>query len=466
MVVQEDRSLTGLRTTPWQHQVDALDMIRRQPGTMLAYDMGTGKSLCVVMTVAALVPQRTLICCPKAVVEVWPKEFDKHADCNININVLPLGEGPLKKRAELLQSALSMKTPIVAVINYDVVYRSPIATILNKTVWDLIVCDESHRIKSAAGRQSRYLSRLATKARKRVCLTGTPMAHSPLDVYGQYRFLDPCVFGTSYTRFKNEYAVLGGPNRQWVQGFKNLDDLNEKFYSIGKRVSKSDVLDLPPAIHETISVDLDPETKRVYRDLENDFVAEIKGRVVSVSNAMVKITRLQQVTSGYSPIDDSDDVVDLGNAKAEALSGVLDSISPDDSVVVFTRFRHDLDRIIEAARANKRNGYELSGRNKQLADWRDDSSGAVLAVQIQAGGEGIDLSRSCYAVYYSPGLSRGDYEQSLARLHRPGQTRSVTYVHLVARDTVDEKIYEAFEKGRNIVEAVLSNYGGLIRDVA
>ena len=80
----------------------------------------------------------------------------------------------------------------------------------------------------------------------------------------------------------------------------------------------------------------------------------------------------------------------------------------------------------------------------------------VLAVQIQSGGTGIDLTRARYCVYLSAGYSLGDYEQSLARVHRPGQSRSVHYYHLVAQGTVDEKVYEALRNRKQVVESVLS----------
>jgi SWI/SNF-related matrix-associated actin-dependent regulator 1 of chromatin subfamily A len=75
---------------------------------------------------------------------------------------------------------------------------------------------------------------------------------------------------------------------------------------------------------------------------------------------------------------------------------------------------------------------------------------------MQAGGAGIDLSRASTAIYFSVGFSLGDYKQSQSRLHRPGQRNNVTYVHLVASNTVDEKVYTALKRRENIVESILS----------
>jgi SNF2 family DNA or RNA helicase len=79
----------------------------------------------------------------------------------------------------------------------------------------------------------------------------------------------------------------------------------------------------------------------------------------------------------------------------------------------------------------------------------------VVGVQVQSGGVGIDLTRAAYAVLYSVGFSLGDYEQLLKRVHRPGQERATTYIHLLAEDTVDEKVYQALAEKRKVVEFVL-----------
>jgi SNF2 family DNA or RNA helicase len=108
------------------------------------------------------------------------------------------------------------------------------------------------------------------------------------------------------------------------------------------------------------------------------------------------------------------------------------------------------------ARELGREYAEVSGERKDLERWqRGDAT--ILGVQIQSGGVGIDCSRACYAFYYSLTFSLGDYEQSLARLRRPGQTRCVRYYHLVATGTVDEQVYAALRARRNVIEAVLQN---------
>ena len=127
-----------------------------------------------------------------------------------------------------------------------------------------------------------------------------------------------------------------------------------------------------------------------------------------------------------------------------------------EPVVVFCRFQQDLDVVHEVCQRLGRSSGELSGRKDQWEDFQFKEAFEVLAVQIQAGGVGVNLTRAAYAIYYSIGFSLGDYLQSLARIHRPGQRRPVTYYHLIARKTIDERVYEALEARQDLVEAVLA----------
>lgn len=175
---------------------------------------------------------------------------------------------------------------------------------------------------------------------------------------------------------------------------------------------------------------------------------------------MTKMIRLAQVTSGYVKNEDGD-ITEVDTSKAAVLSDLLEDLPISEPVVVFCRFHHDLDAVKQAAQNAGRTPLELSGRTNELHEWQAGDDGSVLAVQIQAGGVGIDLTRACYAVYYSVGYSLSDYDQSLARVHRPGQTRPVTYYHLVARKTVDVSIYNALRERRDVIDYALE---GIVED--
>lgn len=418
---------------PWGHQTAAAEWLRSRHSGMLAMDMGTGKTFTALLGLDAA---------------RLPLEF------------LDLSSGPADKRAQRLQQALTIASGkcLVVVVNYESVWRSQLAPTIEGVKWAAIVLDESHRIKAPGGKASRYLARLAIaqKHARRVCLTGTPMPHSPLDLYGQFRFLDPLVFGTSFTRMRSRYAECDLRFPSKVKAWRNQDELTAKLDAHSWRVTADEVLDLPEAIHETIPVELTPKVRKFYSTLESEMVAEIESGTVTASNALHKLLRLQQATGGYARVDGNVRVTPLDGTptKRMALQDRLEDLHANEPVVVFCRFRSDLDDVAAAARDLGREYAEVSGERKDLERWQAGDA-VILGVQMQSGGVGIDCSRAAYAFYYALGFSLGDYEQSLARLRRPGQTRCVRYYHLVCRGTVDEQVYAALRERRNVIDAVL-----------
>lgn len=453
--------LSGLSTRPWRHQLEAYRFAMERfragdSGVMLAMAMGTGKSLVAAMLMLGLEARRTLIVAPLRVIPVWVAQLERHVSARLIVARLDEGAGSVPDKqafaAEKLRLAKTAGVPFVAAINYDSVWREPFASWAECQEWDLVIADESHRLKSPGGKASLYFKRLRGRARYRLALTGTPMPHSPLDVYAQFRFLDPSVFGPSFNAFRQKYAVMGGFNGKQVAGYKCLDDLEARLRRVTFRVSK-DALDLPAETYVTYHCTLSPEAQIVYRSIEQDFIAEVHGGRITAANAMVALLRLQQLAGGWLKTDDGRyRRVDF--AKQLLLQDTLEDIGGDEPVVVFCRFHADLDAVHEVCAALGYTSAELSGRRAELERWHAGEA-QVLAAQIASGGLGVDLTRARYAIYYSLSFSLGEYDQAHSRVHRPGQRRPVHHIHLVARDTVDEKIIAALERRAEVIEAIL-----------
>jgi SNF2 family DNA or RNA helicase len=343
--------------------------------------------------------------------------------------------------------------PFIAVVNYDSACRDPFSSWAEKVQLDLVIADEAHRIKSPSGKASLFFKRLRLRAAYRVALTGTPMPHGPMDIYAIFRFLDVTIFGPSFTAFRTKYAVMGGYQRKQITGFQNLDQLETQMSRITFKVG-DEVLDLPPATDVTYHCVLTGEAARIYKDLEEDFVARVKDGTVTAANAMVKLLRLQQITGGCVPTDDHT-IHRIDSAKQRLLADVLEDIGKDEPVVVFGRFTADLMAVHEACEGMGLSSMELSGKRDELKRWQDGEA-QVLAVQIDAGSEGVDFTRARYSIFYSVGYSLGRYDQARKRTHRPGQTKPVTHIHLIARGTVDVKVMRALEKRADIVNAILA----------
>jgi SNF2 family DNA or RNA helicase len=452
----------GLLTRPWRHQLAAFifclqHFVLGLFGLLLAMGMGTGKTLVAFMVMLQRKAQRTLILSPLRVVPVWVTQLERHVGIPIVVAALDDSISSVRKKqevaAEKLRLAEARGVPFVCIINYDSFWREPFNQWAEKLRWDLFIMDEAHRIKAPGGKASLACKRMRTRALVRLGMTGTPMPHGPLDAYGITRPLDLTIFGPSFSAFRQKHALLGGYQNKQVVGYQKLEELEKSLSRIMFRVGK-EVLDLPPETHVTYECELSGEAARIYRDLEEDFVAQVRNGVVTAANAMVKLLRLQQVTGGCVPTDDGVGHR-IDSAKQKLLADTLEDIGADEPVVVFCRFHADLDAIHEACKSLGYGSLELSGRRDELARWQSGEA-QVLAVQISAGGIGVDLTRARYSIYYSLSFSLGEYDQSLSRVHRPGQTRPVEHIHLVARNTVDVKIMRALEKRAEVVQAILA----------
>ena len=440
----ETLPIHNYKTQPWEHQVAPIAFTATSDIGLLHMHMGTGKTKVVFDTIAICKLKRILVLCPKAVIPTWKSEEEKHGD----IKVHTLNTGSTAKRAKMIGP------DGLYALNYEAAWQGDLAKAILAIDWDMVVFDESHRIKSHTGKASKFCARI--KAAKRFALTGTPMPHSPLDIFGQYRALDPGIFGDSWTKFQTHYAQLGGyaVNGRAVQviGYRNEEELKRRMDKIRIEVRK-DALTLPPLQIIDFPVTLAGAARWHYDTMENLFIAEIESGVVTASNALSKLLRLQQITSGFLPLEGH--VEAIGEHKAEALETLLEDMG-DEPCVVFCRFRHDLDVIRDTAKKTKRKYSELSGRHNDLETWRS----GVIGVQIQAGAEGVDLTRARYAIYYSLGYSLGQYEQSIARLHRPGQEHPVTIYRLLCQKSVDEKVAKALEKRKCAIQDIMNMYGG------
>lgn len=454
------------KTDGWHHQLDSYHAVRDLQsrgwrGLLLPLGMGSGKSKVTVDLICnSPESDSVLILCPTSVRGVWRREFERHA--GRQCEVLILDKGSVKQKTERAKKLLAFKTgnPRVVVINYESAWRPEFAAFSIGQRWDWIVCDESQWIKAHNSKVSKFCEQLAHRASNRLALTGTPMPHDPIDIFGQYRFLDPRVFGSSWHQFNHTYRTfktLPGIPHPIPDKHQNMDMFGEKLARIMVQVPEYD-LDLPAVSHDYRLCELGPKARAIYKGVRDDLIAEIDSGVVTAANAMVKVLRLQQVTSGYAKETESGEIEVIDDSKRLALEELLDSLPRDEPVCVYCYFQWDLDQVRFAAKTSGRRYGELSGRQHDLTPQAKMPENIdLLGVQVKSGGVGIDLTRSCYGVFYNTGtISPGDYDQILARQHRPGQTRPVRYYHLLCEHTVDVEIYKARQEKRDVVEAVMA----------
>lgn len=450
-------------TQPWLHQLRAFWFAYKLRAVMLMMGMGTGKSKVVVDLVINRGHMLTIIVAPKAVVPVWAKQFRVHGGKPVLVVALPTSGGAtVEDKKRIIQAAIrranDQKVPLVIVGNYDAMRLEPLKSYLLRLHIGFLVMDESHKLKAPGGKRALMLAELGDRSEYRMALTGTPMPHDPSDIYAQYRALDRGIFGTNADAFKSKYCVMGGYQLRSVVDLQPQykDEFYDKMMSIAFEVGR-DALDLPPEHHIIREATLSARGWKLYAEIEEEFYAwlEEAQEEVTVENILVKLLRLGQITSGYLRSDNKVDV-EVDTAKRDLLEDTLDDLPVREPVVVFCHYQHDLD-VMKAIAAKQHRRYgELSGRRNDLTkDSTMPENVDVFAVQIQSGGAGIDLTRAHYAIYYSVDFSLDNFDQSIARLCRPGQMADrVIYIHLLIGNSIDVDMYHALDARRDLVEGI------------
>ncbi len=344
---------------------------------------------------------------------------------------------------------------------------------------DLVVVDESHKIKSASGNASRLLGRIGDRVPRRVTLTGTVMPHSPMDVFGQWRFLNPYAFGytdadgtrrkATFGRFKAEYAITGGYMGHEITGFRNLDDMQKIMAENAIVARKADALDLPATTDVVVPVELSPAEKKAYAEMRDSLAAQLSGSGLGASatatNRLTQMLRLRQLTSGHLP-DDNGMTRVLGRSKVNTIKSIVcDTLAGEKRVVVFCLFSREIDMLTTALAEPNTEIQVITGATPSDERMRmrkrfgsDDPQRMVMIAQIKTMSLAVnELVTASHAVYGSLSQQRDDLVQSRDRLNRIGQTKPVTFWYAVAPGTVDQVILDAHNQRGDLEAAMLTH---------
>lgn len=334
---------------------------------------------------------------------------------------------------------------------------------------NLLLFDEAQRLSSRGSKGSRAASRMSWVPR-RLILTGTPIEKKPTDMFGQFRFLDPRVFGTNYSDFESEYLEwkklpethLRPGTHEWQRRVlqerilkskatfnpKKVDQFLSRIDPYCFRLTAEDVGVLRSDVSKVV-VPMSRSQARCYREIDRSSVTVTpKGRTVIVDLPVVAVVRKRQIASGYVRGENSNGDPWLERFSCPKLDKLLDMVeSLPKPIVVFTAFEPDTDRVSQALRDE---GYEvgvLEGKTKKedrpgLIKSFQDANLDALVCQIRAGGVGIDLWKANNSVVFSMGHSYRDWSQASARLNVGHKNKASRVWVLCSKDTVDEELYD------------------------
>lgn len=398
-----------------------------------------------------------LIVAPLSILGVWETEFAQFAAFDYALAVLT---GDSAKKADTLRH-MNGTALQVAVVNYESAWRME----QELSVWgpDLIVCDEGHKIKTHNISASKAMHRLGAKAGYRLLLTGTLITNKAIDVFSPYKFLNPAIFGTSFYAFRSRYFDMVGYGNHTPVLKKSMEaELSARLHSIAYRAAKADCLDLPETTDIIRQVELEPAARKIYRSLVKENFAELASGEVTAPNVLTRLLRLSQLTGGFLGNDENAAVQQISSAKLSAMEDILESaVAEGQKLVIIARFLPEIRAICKELDGRGLRYACITGevqdRAAQVAQFQNDPDVPVFVGQIATAGLGLTLTAASTMVFYSLDYSMSNYEQAKARIHRVGQRNPCTYIHLIAKGTVDEKVLTALRNKADLAKALVDD---------
>ena len=407
----------------------------------LFMEMGSGKTVVSLMRILDLLKSgeitNALVVAPKSALGAWDRDIELFDELV----------------REILRESITC-------INYDKVWRGEDKSPYNKK-YGCIVLDEAHNIKNRTSQRSKFLLKIASLADYKYILTGTPISNGQLEnIWSLYCFLDPYIekgrvysrifkdyleenasgnYRGSYMEFQDRYCILNMYHKP--TSYINVKELQKIINEHSYRVKKSECLDLPEKLpDEIISVEL--KEKTLYKRLLND--SAILEYEILAENPLSRLIKLRQLCAGH--IKTEDGLIETKTEKLEILKEIIESYEDDKKLVIFAEFKYSISKIAELLKKLKIKYVVLDGDQKDKKIWRkfqEDKTIRVIVCQYQTANAGIDLFASDTIIYYEPTLRSQILEQSRDRIHRTGQVNKCSYIHLLTKGTIEERIYKA-----------------------
>ena len=462
------------KTKPFEHQLKALEMSWDRKVFAYFMEMGTGKSKVLIDNISMLYDKGkingALIIAPKGVYKNWyTQEIPNHMADHIEKTVV-LWESSKNKETEYKKLFESSDNLQILIMNVEA-----LSTKKGKTfAWKFLNChtsmmavDEATTIKNPGAQRTKNIIELGQNVKYKRILTGSPVTKSPLDLFTQCYFLDPWLLDQqSYYAFRVRYAKMrsinvSGRQVQIVVGYRNLGELTEKIKNFSYRCLKDDCLDLPSKTYMKRIIELTDEQKKLYKQMKEKALAVLNGKMVTSMTVITQMMRLHQITCGHFKSDDGD-VQKVKSKRLDELLNLLDEL--EGKAIIWAHYRHDIESIVEEVK--KKHGDDsiltyygdtsTEDRQKAIEKIQDLSSPVRFLVGTpQTGGYGITLTAASTMIYYSNGYDLEKRQQSEARIDRIGQNKPMTYVDIIAEETIDEKIVEALRRKVNLATEIM-----------
>jgi SNF2 family DNA or RNA helicase len=465
------------KTKPYGHQLDALKASWDKEVFAYFMEMGTGKSKVLLDNAAILYDKgeinALLLIAPKGVYKNWfDSEIPTHLVDHIDKKMVLWKSSDksikqIKKLNTLFEPGSDLRILIMNVESFSSGNGSEFAyKFLSAHPKSMVAIDEATTIKTPTSNRTKNILKLSNHCKYRRILTGSPVTKSPLDLYSQCAFLDPWLLDhQSFYTFKARYSIckkiqVNGRQIEIVVGYRNLGELSEKIKTFSQRVLKEDCLDLPEKTFVKHYVELTKEQKKVYEQMKKEAIAFLDGKMQSSATVMTQLMRLHQITCGHFTADDGT-IKDLPCSRLGELMDILEKI--EGKTIIWSHYTHDVKRIIaeikkvygEDSVVDYYGATDTDSRSANIKKFQTDDKCRFFVGTTHTGGYGITLTAGSNMVYFSNGYDLEKRQQSEARIDRIGQTKKMTYIDIMAQDTIDERIVKALRNKVNIANAIM-----------
>ena len=447
------------KTEPYEHQRNALNESAEKAQWAYFMEMGTGKTKVTIDNMSYLFFQRkinaALIIAPKSVYTIWETEIETHMPDVLKKSIFKWNIDKPKDYYKLNEfqhlriflinvEALSTKRGFEACVDF-----------LTKNKLNFVALDESTTIKNRSAKRTRNILALGKISHIKRILTGSPITKSPLDLFTQCQFLSPELLGfSSYLAFRNRYAEMtdipvgSGRFISVPKYYKRLEELEIKLKQFATRIRKDQCLDLKPKVRSKRYIELEGESKKIYDRLRTSALAIVEDSTISFSNKLTEIIKLHQVCNGFTK-DDDGRMLPLHDQKIKALHEIIEE--SDGKIIIWANYLWNIHEIIHSLKSKYGEESVVSifgevnvkDRKKAVESFQNDSNVRFFVGNPTTGGFGLTLTACNTVVYYSNNYNLEVRMQSEDRAHRMGQTGTVVYVDIVAKNTLDEAIMKS-----------------------
>jgi len=485
--------------TPMDHQWAAIEALRHMRWTaLLTDDMGLGKTASALWSALDAGARTIVVLCPVSVKHNWKREI--HQTIGEQWHVEIIGGTPKKRASQIadVANAVVAGKPTACICNYDVLPWLPAdqLDVLRKLATDeMLICDESHYLKSRKAKRTQATAYISEPARWRILLTGTPVRNLIDDLYMQVEIVRPGTW-TSYHDFERRHLVIspidygsGRPVNK-ITAVKNVEALNAVVNTLQIRRAKEDVLNLPPKIHTYPTIELDDDTRKVYRAMKEFAKIQISELAPETSifdpqakSAVETVMRCEQIAQGFVggipeplmhklseatlkhavkiPGRPNELLFPKGAKIAWLVETIEDILAQGGHPVVFTRFNAPLfwlereldNRFIDGVSVLHGG---LSAQEKDEAITSFQEKGNVLIAQVKMA-EGWNATRSQDVIFLGRDWSPAINSQAEDRAYRIGQKGTVNVQIPVVLDTIEIPIHKRLQAKASAAENALKN---------